>query len=90
MRLGSEMDPALQAATQALSRRAQYQASRFASIELRSAELRSIGHRSAGYGSGGFGSERGNARRNGRRLVPLGYAMATTFGLAFVLVAWFF
>jgi len=70
MRLGSEMDPALQAATQALSRRAQYQASRFASIELRAAK--------------------GNALRTGRRLVPLGYAMATTFGLALVLAAWFF
>jgi hypothetical protein len=75
MRLGSEMDPALQAATQALSRRAQYQASRFASIELRAAK-----------GDAG----RGNALRTGRRLVPLGYAMATTFGLALVLAAWFF
>jgi hypothetical protein len=69
MRLGSEMDPALQAATLALSRRAQHQASRFASIELRSSKAKQA--------------------RTGR-LAPLGYAMATTFGLALVLAAWFF
>lgn len=39
MRLGSEVDPALQAATQAISRRAQHHASRFASIELRKGSL---------------------------------------------------
>lgn len=70
MRLGSELDPALQAATQAISRRAQHTASRFASIELRMSQ--------AGRG------------RSGRQLAPLGYAMATTFGLGLVLVAWFF
>ena len=70
MRLGSEMDPALQAATQALSRRAQFQASRFASIELR--------------------ASKGSMGLTGRRLAPLGYAMATTLGLALVLAAWFF
>jgi hypothetical protein len=36
MRLGEPLDPALQAATVALSRQAQHHASRFASIELRS------------------------------------------------------
>jgi hypothetical protein len=36
MRLGESTDPALQAATVALSRQAQHHASRFASIELRS------------------------------------------------------
>ncbi len=35
MRFGEQLDPALQAATVALSRRAQLHASRFASIELR-------------------------------------------------------
>ncbi len=35
MRLGEQFDPALEAATVALSRRAQHHASRFASIELR-------------------------------------------------------
>jgi len=45
MRLGSEVDPALEAATQAISRRAQHHASRFASIELRTSK--------ANAGSGG-------------------------------------
>jgi len=70
MRLGSEPDPALQAATQAISRRAQHHASRFASIELRMAQ--------------------GGKRSRGQVLAPLGYAMATTLGLALVLAAWFF
>ena len=43
MRLIDSMDPALDAATLALSRRAQRHASRFASIELRGAESKT-GH----------------------------------------------
>lgn len=77
MRSPRELDPALEAATLALSsRRAQEHASRLASIELR-----------------GTMSTRPSllARRNmtRRSLAAVGYAAATTLGLGVVVAAWF-